>query len=546
MNADKRRSESRIYSLSARRILALSASICVYLWLISSCSSKPSDLRTLAPADSLVYLETNDLAAALQPIVDSKPFTEAAKNKPDLSALKGVQLAVAITGFETSEEKLTDEHSVGKVQPHFVAIAETHAWQFQTVRFAEQKLGSFVEEIYGSEPTLEKSEKGGGHYLVWTAKDGRKAFAVVSRSLIYFSNDETAIEKCLAVSRGEADSIAKTGKVPPAAPATLASGYISTDGVAQIANIAALRFAADASEEPEVQSAAAGLFPQLIRGLVTDVTWTQIKADTKIEDRWEINMQHDVAAVLNETLGPSGDLSSQQESRNRMVSQLPPGIASATRYNFKDPVIAWRSMVLILNQRFDPLSRKIVGVVLGSAFEQYGIRDPEGFLKTLGDGGERTKNIITVKPNSDGTDRVLIATVGDDTLARKAFYNLTPEEAAPDGYSYWKTKDGEVSVRFEAGLLTARPVDLTLFSPQDKPGQFPAMLLQTSAPISTIDRDVDATAQIIEAFSEKKSDATQAQELSLTETRFTRSGMERKTTSDFGFIGWIIAQLNDD
>ena len=54
-------------------------------------------MRTLAPADALVYLEINDLAAALQPIIDSKPFNEVAKSKPDFSALKGVQLAVAIT-----------------------------------------------------------------------------------------------------------------------------------------------------------------------------------------------------------------------------------------------------------------------------------------------------------------------------------------------------------------------------------------------------------------------------------------------------------------
>ena len=74
-------------------------------------------MRSLVPAETLVYLETNDLAAALQPIVDAKPFMEVAKSKPDFSALKGVQLAVAVTGFETSEEKLTDEHSVGRVQP---------------------------------------------------------------------------------------------------------------------------------------------------------------------------------------------------------------------------------------------------------------------------------------------------------------------------------------------------------------------------------------------------------------------------------------------
>src|SRR5213080_763949 len=68
-----------------------------------SCSSRPTDMRSLVPADTLVYLETNDLGAAIQPIIDSKPFTEVAKYKPDLSAIKGVQLAVAVTGFEMAE-----------------------------------------------------------------------------------------------------------------------------------------------------------------------------------------------------------------------------------------------------------------------------------------------------------------------------------------------------------------------------------------------------------------------------------------------------------
>ncbi len=230
-----------------------------------SCSAKPTDMRTLVPAESLVYLESNDLAAALQPIIDSKPFTDVAKSKPDLSALKGVQVAVAVTGFETSEEKLTDEHSVGRIQPHFVAVADTHAWNYQAVGFAEKKLGAFVEKIYDSEPTLEKSDKNGGKYFTWKANDGRKAYALVIDSLIYFGNDETAIDKCLAVKRGEADSIAKAGKVVPAAPGTLASGYVGPDGIAQIANIIGLKFASEMGEDSEVQSAIAGILPQLLR-----------------------------------------------------------------------------------------------------------------------------------------------------------------------------------------------------------------------------------------------------------------------------------------
>jgi hypothetical protein len=234
-------------------------------------------MRSLVPADTLVYLETNDLAGALQPVVDSKPFKEVAKTTPDLSALKGVQLAVAVTGFETTEEKLTEEHSVGHVQPRFVAAADTHKWNFQALRFAEDKLDTFVEDVYDSEPTLEKSDKLGGKYFTWTAKDGRKAFALVIDSLIYFGNDESAIEKALAVRRGEADSIAQTGKVQPAAADTLASGYISTDGIAQIASIIGLKLAADVDEDADLRSAVVAVIPERIRNSVNEIRWTMRK-----------------------------------------------------------------------------------------------------------------------------------------------------------------------------------------------------------------------------------------------------------------------------
>lgn len=293
MNTDRHRCERVVGKLPDLRLyLSLSVSICVYLWfvLLSSCVSKPTDMRSLVPAETVVYLETNDLAATLQPIVDSKPFTEVATHKPDFSALKTVQLAVAVTGFETSEEKVTDEQSVGRIQPRFVAVADTHAWNYQAVTFAEQKLGSFVENVYNSEPKLEKSDKHGGKYFVWTAPDGRRAYALVIESLIYFGNDDSAIEKCLAVRRGEADHLAKTNKIEPADSKSLASGYISTDGVGQIAALIGVKFASESKEDSELQTAIVDVLPQLIRSSITDISWTATKAEQGIEDKFAIEM----------------------------------------------------------------------------------------------------------------------------------------------------------------------------------------------------------------------------------------------------------------
>lgn len=286
----------------------LSALICVNLWLNSSCSSKPTDMRSLVPAETLVYLETNDLAASLQPIVDSKPFTEVAKSKPDLSALKGVQLVVAVTGFETSEEKLTEEQSVGRIQPRFVAIADTRAWNYQALAFAEHKIGSFVEDVYGSEPKIEKSDKHGGKYFVWTASDGRKVFALVIDSLIYFGNDDSSLDKALAVRRGEADTIAKTDKIQPADAQTLASGYVSTDGVAQIAALIGVKFASESKDDSELQTAIVDVLPQLIRSSITEISWTAARSEQGVEDKFVIEIP---VKALVEKAPPVGDKSDE-------------------------------------------------------------------------------------------------------------------------------------------------------------------------------------------------------------------------------------------
>jgi hypothetical protein len=245
-------------------------------------------MRALVPADALVYLETNDLAAALQPIVDSKPFTGAAASKPDLSPLRGVQIAVAVTGLEISKDDVNDEQSNVRVRPRFVAVADTHAWNFQAVRFADEKLDQFVADIYDGEPHLERTDAKGGKYFTWTAPDGRKAYALVIDSLVWFSNDETAIEKSLAVRRGEADSLAKTGKVQPAAAGTLALGHIATDGVAQFAALLAVKFANESKEDSELQTAIADVLPQLLRSSVKTIDWTTRKAEQGVTDEFVI------------------------------------------------------------------------------------------------------------------------------------------------------------------------------------------------------------------------------------------------------------------
>ena len=256
---------------------------------VVSCGSKPTDVRAVMPGDAQVYLEANDVGKALRAVTEHEAFRKAAKTSPDLSVLDGVKLAIAVTGFKKEDEQADDEQVVGKVIPQFVAAAETNAWNYQAIGFTENKLGEFVNDIYGGGVQLERFPRHEGDYFIWTAQDGRKAYGLVIGSLVFFGNDESALEKCIAVRKGEGDSFAAVGKLP--AGEHLASGYVSPEGIGQISNIAAIQLAIGSGEEEESRRFIAAVLPEIIRNSIKEVTWTASKTETGITDRHLLTLE---------------------------------------------------------------------------------------------------------------------------------------------------------------------------------------------------------------------------------------------------------------
>ena len=269
---------------------------CAGLLALSSCSPRSTDLRTLAPADALIYLQTNDLGAALRPLAESRPAQAIDGSRPDFSSFDGVQLAIVVNGFETSEKKLNEEQSSAQVKPNFVAITDTHAWHFQAVRFAEEKLGSLVAKFYGDKPQMDDPEHNGGRDITWTAADGRKAFAFVIGSVVYFSNDRASLDKVLTVRSGAAN-LASTGKAASSGGA-LATGYVSQNGIGQLSDLVAIRVAAAGSEDPQVRSAVASVLPPLAREMVEEVRWSADMEKGKVVDTYDITIPESVRSAL--------------------------------------------------------------------------------------------------------------------------------------------------------------------------------------------------------------------------------------------------------
>jgi len=531
------------FPLSIFHFLTLRLCVSAVLFAFVSCSSPPTDLRTFVPADALVYLETSDLGKTLNALTESQVFQDAAKKTPDFSALNGMQVAVAVTGFEASENQVTAENSVLNFKPRFVAIADTHTWNRYTLQFTEERLGEFVNETYGGEVSLDTSDKAGGKSFVWTAKDGRKVFAFVAGSRIFFSNDETALEKSLAVFRGEADSLIKNeslAKMRETAQSALAFGYVSTDGIAQISNLAGVSTAMDATDDEEGRSFIARVLPQILRGSVKELFWTATKTEAGIEDKYSISLTPETASVVKETLVPA------TQNQSSLAEILPSDAFSLTRYNLQNPQIAWRSLLLVAGKNTDAMSAKILIAFSGSLLEPYGVADTETFLSAV------DSEIWTAAFDAEGDKSAAIVIVKDAEKLKKSIAEINFKVAGEklENAEVWKSADGTNAAAFIDNKLILGDAESVLKCLQTKQnGQNFAnsaawkKFSETNAVAVTYGRD--ATEKTIDVLSERKTENAQMLTVFTTETRFNASGIERKTVSPFGLLGRILAQFDD-
>ncbi len=529
---------------SKKNLLLFSLRLCVsaVLLVFISCSSKPTDLRSLAPAESLVYLETNDLGKTLENLTQGKAFQQLAKQTPDFSALKNIQVAIAVTGFEASENQVTAENSVLSFKPRFVAIADTHAWNWQTLTFTEEKIGQFVAETLNSEVALTKIEKSGGKLFTWTAQDERKLFAFVQDSKIFFGNDEAAIEKCLAVSRGESDSFAKTGKTFERNEKTLAFGYVSSEGIAQISNVAGVSTAIDTTESEEGRGFIAGVLSQILKNSVKEIVWTATKTEQGIEDKFAVALKTETASILSQTMVTT------QNTQTVFAEFVPTDVFSVTRYNLQNPLISWRSLLLVASKNTDELNARILIQNSNSLLQSYEVADAETFLSAV------DNEILTVNFDAEGEKSVVIVGVKDAEKLKKSIAEINFKTKAEMNFNaeIWRTEDKLTIAAFVENRLILGEAESVLKCLQAKQNnqnftKNPSFKFfnESKTVAVTAGSEIDSAEKIVEVLAELKDKNARITTHYLTETRYNEKGFERKTVSDFGVIGDIIERFNE-
>lgn len=457
--------------------------------------------------------------------------------------LEGVRVSVAVTGFQSSEEAAAMEGAVLNFRPLFVAVIDTRAWDFQALSFTENRIGEFVNEMYGGEVELVAAEKQSGRSFTWSARDGRKAFAFVREGLIFFGNDETAIDRSLALLNGGGENITANAKVNSLPVDALASGYVSTEGVGQLANIIGVSLAIGAGDDGDVRSFISRVVPEITRNSVTEVTWTARSLDDgKIADLYTVHLEAETARVLAETITPSiaGD--------SELSRFVPLEIASTTRYNLSDPHIAWRAVLMTARTKTDTVTGSLLTAFSSILFSPYGIDDEEVFLKAA------ASELQTVRFDEDGDEVAVIARPRDLEALKRAIAREIPMSQAPERFEnaeIWRSADNDLAAaRYENIVVIgeARSVERCIAARNSGINSSALLkgsgLFNPSSAIFSYNADPDDAAGIVSTISGRTASNTPSMTRFYTvESRFNEKGLERRTVSDFGLVGTLIIRL---
>lgn len=481
-------------------------------------------MRTLLPADSLLYIETDDVASFLRPAIENESVKRHADGLPDLSVLKDVQIAVGVTGFATEEQTVDDETSVGVVRPIFVAVIDSNAWNYQVSAFVERQVGPFIEGIYGDGVQKDATDKNGGRLYSWTMSPTRRSFLFLSGSIFYFSNDETALNKALAVRRGEAESFAVGREDASKDLKTLARGFVTNDGVAQIASLAGMQLAPQISDDETVQGAVAGLIPQLIRNTIAEAKFDVTAVDGRYVDRFSFALKPEAAAGLADAMQPADAVNAEP------LRLIPADAESVSQYNFRDTRAAYRAVVATLADGLDPLFKTLFPELANAMLEQYGIDNADLFLASV------EPNIVTIR-NASESDSVAVAVTKDEARLMTSL----DKDAAKRLLDRSKESHGKVRVfgddQFAARCIAAADSGSAMQTTLGDAASIPA--------VRTFSVDRRSMPILINFLSTGEVLGDVGPTTAVTETRFDRQAMTRTTASDTGVLLSLIVELLD-
>jgi hypothetical protein len=567
----------------ARRLL-LAAVVLILLagiWLWWNRFQK-ADMAAYVPADTLVYMEANSLPQITSAVTSTdawKALAGPAGIRTDLGRISWLsrlalwtgigpseavvfsraQIAVAVMGFDAA-----DAGETLKVKPRYAVVVETHTSAGRARSAIESRIGDFARRAYG-EPRFERRQVDGTDFLTWSAPSGeRHIIAAVLDSIAVIGNDEAAVRACLAVRRGERQSLAGDAQIEEmrervAGNGALAFGFVSSKGAAQLLEVAATLYAGQLSEDPRTQSAAAVVLPQLASKILGSAGWSARMTGGIVEDRYFLSLQNGVAARLRAPLAFTDKVS------NVAGDLLPADTYSMSRYESNDAAAAWRGMRGAAISQLDTVGAFVVTQIFDALLKPYRIDEPESFLRAAG------AELVTARLDDAGASTVIIVEVRDEKALRefvsKRLGARTRTEQVGDALMMVSADEERGAASFVAGrllmgatanvrrCLEARMRGQTLSQADAFKGAARLAAMNSAANAVTYTDDRSSARNFITAIASQRGASTnpfneteferflRQLPYAVSATRLSEGGFEKTTRSSFGQFGTLASQF---
>jgi hypothetical protein len=316
---------------------------------------------------------------------------------------------------------------------------------------------------------------------------------------------------------------------------------VSLEGVKQIAALAGVSVAVEATEEADGRSFVAEILPQILQNTTREIVWSANKTERGIKDVFSISLTTEDASVLKEilktTAQPTGD----------SVDFLPTEFYSATRYNLESPLTAWRGLLFVTAKNTDAARGNLLLRFSDSLLEPYGISNAETFLSQI------DSEILTAQFDAAGERSAAIVTVKDASKLKSSIFKEINFRLAPtmrNNAEIWFSEDKRIAAAFVENKLILGDEESILKCLQTKRSRKSfaensafQLFSNSKSAAATFGTDYDSAEKIVGVLAANKNGNEKPATFYFTETRFDEKGIERVTVSDFGLLGTILKQL---
>ncbi len=419
--------------MTRTRLIVVGILLLIPLILLGLWWTKPRkiDMAAYAPANALVYLETNsvleiaeqlsrtDAWKILNPAVQLNPgkwpnrLTSVFVGWTGIGSDMHVLLARSQVALVMTDLAATEKGEVLNVKPSAAILVETHTPESRTRPIVEKLLGEFAKSAY---QTLVPNRTAFQNLelLEWKSDGGdRRVIAVIDGSLIIIGNDERAVKNCLAVRRGQQLSLINDDELRQmrgrlSAADALTFGYVPKANSAHLlAQIAPLLFGREPGNLQLEKLLSSGASK-----LVESFGWSSQAKAGGIEDRYFFAFNPAFASRLQIPFDAAS-------ISNDVWNLLPPTAHSVTIYNYKDPAAVWANLETAVSSQLDTLSALLADTIIKGALMSYGIKEPLEFFKTV------HPELLTARLSQAAEHSLVIARVRDKSAVERVIARET-------------------------------------------------------------------------------------------------------------------------